>query len=476
MKARKSTINCKKEENILSALRRNGVTIKAFCNGRHTCGKCRVRIDSNDEALLNCLSEPGEAEKSLLSQDEINEGVRLACDCFFVKEVDSVAIEVLDELENGAPVLTETDNAVSVNKGQAYNMKTFAAIDIGTTTIALKLISDGKEITTLTRQNSQCSYGADVISRSEASIGGANEELKRCLIDDINKLLDECGTSEIEHIIIAANTTIVHLLKGYPLGEMVSYPFRPYYSGWHKEMFETTDNRQIPMTILPNLSAYIGADIIAGLYYCDFSSLNKVSLFIDLGTNGEMAIGNRDRILTASAAAGPAFEGTKINVATDVVKCMSELRKKGIIDENGMLKDPYFDSGYPYICRNNTPVIIGQRDIRDIQMAKSAIRSGIMLLIKNYGIDIEDIDKVFLAGGMGHSLDVASAVHIGLLPGELENKVVFVGNTSLAGCIKYGLMEYDDALVDKVLKVCGEITLSNEADFSNMYYSYMLFD
>ncbi len=463
---REYIINCKKNESILDALRRQNITIKAFCNGHHKCGKCRILVDETG------MCEASYAEMRLLSEDENAEGVRLAC--FTApsdRDIDELKITVLDELENDAPILTDTQGAVSTN----FNIGgTFAAFDLGTTTIAVKLIESGDEIYTGSLRNSQCSYGADVISRSEASIGGLGSELSACLKHDIDSLIDSFPAKP-DHLVFSGNTTIIHLLKNYPLDNMVNFPFVPYRTGWIKDDYITESGMAFPCAIIPPQSAYIGGDIISGLYYCDFAKTDEICMFVDLGTNGEMAIGNRERILTASAAAGPAFEGTHINVATDVVKCMASMRNSGIIDENGLLKDPYFDSGYPYDTGNGKFVTISQRDIRDIQMAKSAIRSGLEILMDRYGVTEQDIDRLYLAGGMGYSLDIESALAIGLFSEGFKNKAVPKGNASLAGCIRYGALGFIDNDIDHILDVSKEIVLSNDPDFSAKYYEYMLF-
>lgn len=428
------------------------------------------------------MNEPSYDELTLMSEDDNSLGVRLACFTIAGCDIDEVTVTVLDDPDEGAPVLTDTSflsTGISRNHNIPSRTGTFAAIDLGTTTLAAKLIKDGKVIYTASRHNSQAGYGADVISRCEAAIKGNAQELRLCLERDINALIDEFPEFP-ECLIMAGNTTIIHLLMEYPVNGMTSYPFKPHYSGWHKYAFRTS-NGGIPCTILPNLSAYIGGDIISGLYFCDFAWDNRINLFVDLGTNGEMAIGNRDRILTASAAAGPAFEGTQINVATDVVRCMAELRRNGIMDENGLLKDPYFDSGYPYHNASDTGaggdgyVLISQQDIRDIQMAKSAIRAGITVLLNRYGVFPENINHLYLAGGIGHGLDIDSAVSIGLFPAALADKVVTVGNASLAGCIKFGSLVRDDGDIDDILNVSQEILLSNDNDFTELYYEHMMF-
>ncbi len=461
---REYKINCRKDETVLDALRRQGITIKAFCNGKHKCGKCRVLCD--DENMCG----PTPAETGLLTEEECLAGVRLACFLSPKSDADDVKITILDELDNEAPILTGTKDIESF---EYRTDEIFAAFDLGTTTLAVKLIEKGKTVYTGSRRNSQCSFGADVISRSEASIKGKASQLSACLRKDIDELIASLPCDPA-FLVMAGNTTIIHLLMEYPLGEMVNFPFKPYYSGWHKYRYVTADERSYECTLLPNISAYIGGDIVSGLYSAGFAISDDINLFVDLGTNGEMAVGNGKGILTASAAAGPAFEGTHINVATDVVKCMASLKESGIIDENGSLKDPYFDKGYPYKTDNGV-ITISQKDIRDIQMAKSAIRSGLSILMKRYGVSEEGIDRLYLAGGMGHSLDLDSAVSIGLIPAGLKNKAAAVGNASLAGCIKYGMQGRDDKEINRILDISKEVILSNESDFANLYYENMMF-
>lgn len=465
-------INCKKGETVLEALQRQGITINAMCGGHHSCGKCRVFLNESD------MSEPSYEEIALMSEDDNANRVRLACFVRAIRDIDYIRVNIPDDPDKGASILTDAAGFISESLStSSCKQMSFAAFDLGTTTLATKLINNGSIIYTGSRHNSQAGYGADVVSRSEASINGNADDLRHCLEDDINSLIREFPRRP-ELLVMAGNTTMIHLLMGYPLDKMVNFPFSPYFSGWHRYAFQTPGGT-IPCTILPNLSAYIGGDIISGLYYCGFAQSENINLFVDLGTNGEMAIGNRNRILTASAAAGPAFEGTPINVATDVVKCMADLRRTGIIDENGLLKDPYFDDGYCYEAPSGTInggcVTITQQNIRDIQMAKSAIRAGITILMNRYGVLPDEISNMYLAGGMGHGLDIESAVSIGLFPKELADIAVPVGNSSLAGCIKYGNQPNDDVFIDNLLSVSQEILLSNDEDFCSLYYEHMMF-
>ncbi len=465
------TVLCENKNSLLETLREQGILLSASCNGRGTCGKCRVQI-------LKGQADISKSDRQFFSEAELASGWRLACTA---RPADLCTVLVPDQNENTAAILTDyTDKTNS--SGVCLKDKTlensisahplFAAIDLGTTTIAAQFIRGKRILTTASCLNSQCSYGADVVSRSEVSQRGNGEALKIAVRDDIRGLLSELSAAadeRIEQIFISANTTMVHLFMGYSCEGLTSFPFTPVSLN---EQIGEIDG--IPFTVFPGISTYVGGDIISGLFSCGFHKNEDVCLFVDLGTNGEMAVGNRDRILCTSAAAGPAFEGTKLSMATDVVKAMAELLADGIMDETGLLQDTYFDDGYPYEI-NDTQIIITQKDIRNFQMAKSAVRAGITLLLQNYKINVTDIRTLYLAGGMGHSLDVEAAASLGLLPKELTKKAVSVGNCSLKGAILYGQAGCPKAELDRIIKLSSEITLGNEPDFQQLYFEGMMF-
>ena len=445
-------------ESLLEALRRQGVQVSASCNGRGTCGKCRVQITQGQTNISG-------ADRQFFSGTELTDGWRLACNA---RPTGVCTVSVPDTDQKKDAILTAYEAPVN----SIDDTSLFAAIDLGTTTIAAQLIKGSHVLSTASCLNSQCSYGADVVSRSEVSQKGDGEALKNAVRDDIRRLLNElfaAADERTERVLISANTTMVHLFMGYSCDGLTSFPFTPVTL---KE--QTGEIAGIPFTVLPGISTYVGGDIVSGLFSCGFHKNEEVCLFVDLGTNGEMAIGSQNRILCTSAAAGPAFEGTKLSMATDVVKAMAELLEKGIMDETGLLGDAYFDDGYPYDI-NGTQILITQKDIRNFQMAKSAIRAGITLLIQNYGIDVTDIRMLYLAGGMGHSLDVEAAAKLGLLPAQLTKKAVSVGNCSLKGAILYGQTGCPKAELDRIIALSSEIILSNEPDFERLYFSGMMF-
>lgn len=465
-----------------------------------------------------------------------------------------------EKLNNGAfeavaeYAVSEKEGTVNCDALKAGNEKKniyAIAIDLGTTTLAFSIVDilSKKILHTVTMLNSQRKYGADVLSRIQASVDGKQEELREAIQKDLSEGIDKLlkgyrtiivadGLSEqqsmdIDHVVIAGNTTMIHLLMGYDCSTLGVYPFAPvnteFILGTAEEIIGYKQPRaEIKTTILPSISAFIGGDIVAGLYALDFAANKEISLFVDLGTNGEIALGNCDRILATSVAAGPAFEGGNISCGTGsvagaicaveinlndrnshnnnsesekkvltiqmetihnappcgicgtgVIENVAELLNCGLIDETGLLADEYFDNGFPLtgISIDNTgeqtdesnPIIFTQQDIRQFQLAKAAVRTGIEILTKEYGITTEEIAKVYIAGGFGYHLNVAKAASIGLIPPELADKATSVGNTSLAGAVKYlNDMNASDT-IQRIKNASEDIILANDTDFQELY-------
>ena len=314
---------------------------------------------------------------------------------------------------------------------------------------------------------------------------------------------------DIDHVVISGNTTMIHLLMDYDCSTLGVYPFAPvnteFILGTAEEIIGYKQPRaEIKTTILPSISAFIGGDIVAGLYALDFATNKEISLFVDLGTNGEIALGNCDRILTTSVAAGPAFEGGNISCGTGsvagaicaveinrndvsdiklntiynvppcgicgtgVIETVAELLKCGLIDETGLLADEYFDIGFP-LTNEQEPIIFTQQDIRQFQLAKAAVRTGIEVLTKEYGITMDEIDKVYIAGGFGYHLNINKAASIGLIPKELATKATAAGNTSLAGAVKFISDANASDTIQRIKNASEDIILANDNDFQELY-------
>ena len=384
-----------------------------------------------------------------------------------------------------------------------------------TTTVAMQLIDpvNGGAVKTYTALNSQRMYGADVIGRIEAAgkgkAGDLQECIRRVLREGMDSLTDR-GRRPVRRMMIGANTTMVHLLMGYPCESLGIYPFLPYNikrieTSWTEVTGQA--DRDFPVSICPGISTYVGGDITAGLYALDFHKREKVSVLIDLGTNGEMAVGNRERILAASAAAGPAFEGGNIVCGTGSVPgavCHAEwkdgrlrvetisgkepagicgtgiieilycLLEAEIMDETGRLEAPWDSEGFPVDEKGN--IRIYQKDIREIQLAKAAVRAGLETLLAEYGITAPDVEEIFLAGGFGYEMDVRKASGIGLLPSGCEDKVRAVGNTCLRGAAAGLRDESGTEAMDHIAGMVKEISLSGNPRFGQFYMEYMCFE
>ncbi|WP_024865868.1 ASKHA domain-containing protein [Butyrivibrio sp. FCS014] len=491
-----------KEHHLESSLR-----VSMPCGGLGICGKCKVRF-----AFGAPIPTPG--EKKQLTPHEIDAGVRLFCRC---RPTQDCAVEIgygADEREMAAETADVSgDDATADSSGCHYGI----AIDLGTTTIAAALVevcgNKSRIAASASCVNSQRKYGADVISRIAAATGSkeTGSDLRNLVRNDIENLMMKLThnvhnitgnrTAADLGIVIAGNTTMLHLLTGKDVSGLGVYPYTPVSLEqesirWGKEPSDDAgEGKAFPfgrnllqnaeVTLLPGISAFVGADIVSGLYYIDGNS-SQTSLFIDLGTNGEMALLDRGRIKATSTAAGPVFEagGISCGVAsvpgaiahvdivkngeksesrstyyydiksspgtfrvrvstienqppiglcgTGVMELVSELVRCGIVDETGLLAEEFFDRGFP--VTEDGKVWLTQNDIRNVQMGKAAIASGIRTLLRK---SPDPPEVVYIAGGFGSHIDTEKIHYLKMLPPEFEGRTVAVGNASLKGAIRY---------------------------------------
>lgn len=520
------TFTCRENEPLLDALTRQGVYISAACGGKGRCGKCGVRF-------LQGMTEITEADRQFFSEEQLSEGMRLSCEAY-LQENCRIEIESGDEADfdvvSDYREKDETAEQRTESVSGSGNVTGEIAIDIGTTTIAVSLIdADSGEIShTVTGINHQRAYGADVISRIQAANDGKLRDLSRSIRRDlyemICRLIEETGMklSGIRRIAVAGNTTMGHLLMGYSCETLGVYPFEPvnistietdfealFAEVW-EEKGECKEDVSIPVILLPGISTYVGADISAGLLSCGFDRSETVNVLIDLGTNGEMAIGNRDKILVTSTAAGPAFEGGNISCGmgsvpgaicqvemngtdvtcqtigekpplglcgTGVIETAYELLKEEWIDESGMLDEDYFDGGF---VLGKTPagekISFTQKDVREIQLAKAAVRAGLETLMLRYGVTCNDIGTLYLAGGFGFHLNLEKAAGIGLIPKELQNRAEAVGNSSLGGAAAWLTEPGAAERMERIVAVSEEVQLGSDKDFNQFYMDEMFFE
>jgi len=316
------------------------------------------------------------------------------------------------------------------------NGERLVTVDVGTTTIAMLLYQkDGKVGDEYVAVNPQICHGADVLSRIRAAenpevLNEMKEQVREVLAQGVEQFLRQLDPGESLQMVLAANTTMVYLLMGWSPKELGEAPF----TANHLEGVYTTI-AEVPCYILPGQSAFVGGDITAGILACEMQEKEEITLLIDLGTNGELVLGNRNRLLSCSTAAGPAFEGgvNRGIWGADLVSILARLIKEGIVDETGLLAEPYFEQG---IRVGN--VCVTQEAVRSLQLAKAAVAAGIRILLQEYGITVTEINRVILSGGFGYYLNPGDGALIGLLPEELAKKAISGGNTALQGALQVG--------------------------------------
>lgn len=518
-------------ESLLLLCQKAGIALTLNCGGKGICGKCKVRF-------LKGAPMPGATERRWLSPDELRMGYRLAC---LVKL--NADCEILLPRQKEMDAVGETWNIYWKAESQTER-SCFVTTDIGTTTLVMekRRISDGSVLDVYKAVNAQKCYGADVISRMEASMNGNREDLSYLIKEQIQEGFATLGTDDISFMVVAANTTMVHLLMGYDVSTLSKAPFIP------KSLDEIkTDIAGIPTYIMPGFSTFVGGDIFSGLLALGMKdadltsdrpferSRDKLILLLDLGTNAEMALIRDNRLVATSAAAGSAFDSiADVGIyGADIISFLYHLLQEKKIDEHGTLQGEWFEQGVPYVVDEDKnretdlesgvgngwnaksdvkeendsvsdKVYITQKHIRQMQLAKAAVRCGIDYLVEKFGCTMQEIVHVYLAGGFGYYLDVEAAFGVGLLPEAFKGKTTACGNTALSGAAWYGyskimrnsdngtvvnskdqtdcgISEKNKTKIDDIIKNYVNldktlINLANEPDFSERYISYLDFE
>lgn len=459
-----------KEKSILETFLQNGMIQGGFCKGLSLCGRCKVRFFKG--APLPSVSDRKYFDAALL-----RDGYRLACNA---KPKQDCTVELCFEKEADMEIVAGTQK--EDKKRIRNHQRVFAAADIGTTTVVMQLADaqTGEVLETEKFMNPQRCYGLDVLSRIQAAAEhGADmrERIWQAIMQGMKSMSTEDGNLPVpsvkpELLCITGNTAMLHILMGYDTGGLWKSPFTPV----SVEETETV-TEGIRTLIMPGVSAFVGADVAAGILATGMQESEKINLLIDLGTNGEMALGNRDRILACAAAAGPAFEGGAEQgiYGADILAAIAYFLDEGMIGESGYMEIPQTCT-----CQGKQ-ITITLEKVREIQLAKAAIRAGIEHLIQKYGLSsYEQIDTVYLAGGFGFFLSDYAAVRTGLLPGELGDRIRAVGNSALAGALSYGrnhLLQKAEGSPKCLLDIdrIESFNLAEEKEFQETYIKYMNF-
>lgn len=365
----------------------------------------------------------------------------------------------------------------SADRGAAG--RRLATADVGTTTIAMLFYgADGRVEDRYVAVNPQSSYGADVISRIRASEDSKKaremqNQVRGVLEQGLARFEKRLAEGETLQLVLAANTTMTYLLMGWDTSELGSAPFRA-----SRLSAVNTELGGVPCFVFPGMSAFVGGDITAGLYSCGMAEKEEITLLVDLGTNGEIVLGNRGKRIACATAAGPAFEGgvNRGVWGADMVSLLAALRRESLLDETGLLAERYFKTG---IRIGN--VRVTQEAVRSVQLAKAAIAAGIEILLEKFGILAGQVERVVLAGGFGYYLKPEDAADIGLLPEKLAPKAAAGGNTALNGGLLAGRRlfgtENGQELLLQELRELTEgtqcLNLAEEPDFGERYMRLM---
>ena len=379
----------------------------------------------------------------------------------------------------GLHVLTE--NVLQGDSVLIAGARRLAVADIGTTTVAMLLYDRKGEVADrYVAVNPQSAYGADVISRIRAAedpeaAEAMHRQIRQVIKQGLKRFRGLLEAGETLYLVLAANTTMTYLLMGWESAELGRAPFRASrLSGAETEI------GGVPCFVYPGLSAFVGGDIVAGIMACGMCEKEELTLLIDLGTNGEMVLGSCKRRIACATAAGPAFEGgvNRGVWGSDMISLLARLRQEGILDETGLLAEPYFEKG---IRIGN--VTVTQEAVRSVQLAKGAIAAGIEILLDRFGVTSEAVERVVLAGGFGYYLRPEAAAAIGILPEGLVKKTVTGGNTALSGALLAGRQILTEGgcaglvrrLTETILRT-EVLNLAEEPGFGQRYVQLMNLD
>lgn len=472
---------------LISALADHGVEFP--CGGTGLCGGCGVRV------LAGSLPVTDE-DREAFRPDELERGWRLACqaraDQPLVLECGQWHMEVLADF---------ACQAAAGLPAVAGKLGLGIAIDLGTTTIAAQIVdlASGAVLGVETELNPQARFGADVMSRIRAALSGEDlTTVVRAALGQMVARLTRERQDEVAEVILVGNTVMHHLFSGRDVEPLSHVPFASPHLG-----VQSFAPRELGWSLPPDctvrfahcLGGFVGSDILAGIIAIGMAQSDELIALVDLGTNGEIAIGNRERIVCASTAAGPAFEAGAIRMgmraATGAISYVSLANSKihatvigdveprgicgsGLVDAvaAGLRSGAILPSGriadgtkvFPIAA----PVVLYQADIRELQLAKGAIASGFRLLLQRLGAGVNDLKAIHLAGAFGNYVQIESAIRIGLIgaPGKLVHAA---GNTALRGA-KMLL-----ATAEPVLPIIEHVSLAAVPDFQDEFANSMSF-
>ncbi|MCL2711719.1 MAG: ASKHA domain-containing protein [Methanomassiliicoccaceae archaeon] len=471
-----------------------GIKMRLPCNGNGRCGRCNVII-SKDNKKDQCNSE-----RTLACQTHITDNIEIsipADEDTIIASKDHRKIKI-DDL---TPIVTSKKNNYGL------------AVDIGTTTVAVSIVdmNNGLDLYSAASYNLQGSHGDDVLSRIEYAHDGGTDELRRSVIETINDLIRTFigDTNEINAVYVSGNTTMIHLFLGVDPSPIRELPYLPVIK--EKEITGKESsllvNKDAKVICMPSPAAYVGGDVISDIINSEMDVSDDLSLLIDVGTNGEVALGNNDVMLVCSSSAGPAFEGGKMTsgmmaksgaidsfkindnekfeftviggnepkgiCGSGFIDILAQLFLKGYIDKKGKFTfkartETVNGKKMLTISKN---VFVSEDDIHNAIMTKAAIYSASSTLIRGLGVTMNDIKKIYIAGGFGNFINAESAIAFGMLPDVPRERFIYLGNASLAGAKHSLLSSSVRNRISEVFERTTYVDLGSDPMFSDEYIS-----
>ncbi len=585
-------IKVPKNSTILNAALLAGIDLISICNGKGTCGKCKVIIHEQ-----SCLNKISEKEQELLTPNDRENNVRLAC---FSKVEDNLIVRIPEYSRTGKqrlqvegietpiannpsikkyyleieePTLedprSDIDRVISLLQSK-YNLvglsvnfnilRNFAekirefewkitvvlsnneiisiesedttmeiygyAVDIGTTKLAGYLLdlNTGKVIAVDSLMNPQIPFGEDVISRLNFP---DQYKLQKVVLEGINQILDSLKeksgikAENIYEMTAVGNTVMHHIFLGINPLFLGRSPYPPVIRNilcLNANQLGININSNGKIIILPVIAGFVGADTIGVILSSEMHKRDEICLAIDIGTNTEVVLGNKDKLIAASCASGPAFEGAHIKFGmrassgsiekikiephsfevlyetidnappigicgSGMIDLVAEMLRVGIIDVGGIIKkdlnNPQIrkneNSSMEYVVvpatntANNKDITFSQQDINQIILAKAAIHTGIKLLLKNYPLSMESIREVFIAGAFGSHINKESARVIGLFPEIDLDKITVIGNAAGTGSRMALVSNATKEISEEISKKVQYLEIGNDKDFQSIF-------
>jgi uncharacterized 2Fe-2S/4Fe-4S cluster protein (DUF4445 family) len=492
------------------AIATTGLPLEQPCAGRGTCGKCKVLVETG-------VAPPDEVEFEHLTPGELAVDNRLACRARVVDDAKVVL----------APIVVYSDKMFRAsNRYKKTDAPLGLAIDLGSTTVAafLTMLDDGEVCAGGASLNQQTVFGADVISRMAAATDPVNaERLHKLALASINQAIDSLKLSDrirkrIERVTVVGNVAMHHLLTRLPIGTLAVMPFQPF----QKESIRDANalmgglfGEKVRVMLPPLIGGFVGSDALACLAYFGFDKPDAPMVAIDLGTNGEVLVTDGKRILTASTAAGPAFEGVFISCGTravdgaithvrledheliydtianvepvgltgsGLISLVHELRKADVIEPNGRIRPnpPIFaerlDSDIHGARRLKLSLDgrlgLSQWDVRELQKAKGAVRAAIDILMKNLNLQPKDLKRFILTGSFGGQVDVEAVTGLGMIPPVRREVIENVANGAGLGAAMF-LTDEGFALGEALAARAEQIDLDLQPEFNSKYLDAM---